>query len=327
MRFPDQFEAAVVVTILAAIVLLQSGCSQGERAGANSSLESNSASNAPTEPTVELSGDQLNAIKIGSVGTYLFSFEKTGIGSIDFENNLYSDASLSTQVFPPSAGTIVKVFVELGDEVQKDQPLYSIENSGTNQTAMIVRSPIAGQITSVNATPGLFVQQSNAPAPCSVADVSQKWLLANVPEADAPLYQIGQPVKVTVASFPGRAFDGKISKIYPTVDLTTHRLTIRAEISDPANELRAGMLAVFSAEVQKPVESVAIPENGVVREGDSTMTAWVTTDRRHFTQKIVKTGLRENGKVQILDGLNTSELVVTDGAIFLDNMLQAPPSD
>ncbi len=122
-------------------------------------------------------------------------------------------------------------------------------------------------------------------------------------------------------------FEGSVSKIYPTVDLNTHRLTIRAEISDPTNELRAGMLADFSVQVQKPVESVAMPANGIVREGDGTMTAWVTTDRKHFTQKIVKTGLRENGEVQILDGLKQGELAVTNGAIFLDNMLQAPPSD
>ena len=55
------------------------------------------------------------------------------------------------------------------------------------------------------------------------------------------------------------------------------------------------------------------------------MTAWVTTDRNHFVQRVVKIGL-QNGKMdQILNGLQTGELVVTDGAIFLDNMLQAPP--
>ena len=219
------------------------------------------------------------------------------------------------------------MFIELGDEVQKDDPLYSIDTSDTNHDELTVRSPMAGQISGVNATPGLLALPSTAPAPCSIADVSTKWLLANVSEAGGPFFKIGQPVKVTVASYPGQVFGGKVSKIYPTVDLTTHRLTIRAEISDPTNELRAGMLADFSVEVQTPVESVAISENGVVREGDGTMTAWVTTDRRHFTQKIVKVGMRQNGEVQILDGLKTGESAVTDGAIFLDNMLQAPPSD
>lgn len=318
-------KSALAVSILGAIGLLQFGCGRGESATPSAPQES--ISSASAEPTVELSDEQLNAIKIRTVETYTFPIVKTGIGSIDFENNLYSDSSLSIQVFPPSAGKIIKVFVELGDEVQKGQALYSLEGSGTNQTELTVQSPISGQITSVNATPGLLAQPSNAPAPCSVADVSTKWLLANVTEGDSPAFQIGQKVMVKVAAFPSENFDGKISKIYPTVDLTTHRLTIRADISDPANELREGMLADFSAQIEKPVKSVAIPANGVVREGDGTMTAWVTTDRRHFMQRIVKTGLREGGEVQILKGLKPGELAVTDGAIFLDNMLQAPPSD
>ena len=64
-----------------------------------------------------------------------------------------------------------------------------------------------------------------------------------------------------------------------------------------------------------------------MREGDGTMTVWVTSDRSNFTQRIVKTGLREDGRVQILQGLQAGETVVTNGAIFLDNLLQAPPSD
>jgi multidrug efflux pump subunit AcrA (membrane-fusion protein) len=313
-----------MASAFAGMILCQSGCSRDENESLNSSQNSTTSSNAAAESAVELSGNQLDAIKIAPVERFPFSVEKNGIGSIDFENNLYSDASLSTPVFPPGGGIIETIFVELGDEVQKGDLLFSMETSGTNLT---VRSPIAGQITSVNATPGLSVSASNAPAPVSVADVSKKWLLANVSEADAPLYRVGQSVKVSVASFPSREFDGNISKIYPTVDATTHRLTIRATISDPANELRAGMLADFSVYVQQPVESVAIPENGVVREGDGTMTAWVTTDKRHFTQRIITTGLRENGRVQILHGLKTGELAVADGAIFLDNMLQTPSGD
>jgi membrane fusion protein, heavy metal efflux system len=323
MKFSVQMKAGFVVAILTATAFLGNGCSRD--ADPNTSQDSNSVSNAPTTTTVELSGDQLNSIKIGPVVTYAFPIEMTGIGSIDFQNNLYSDASLSTQVFPPSAGRVAKVFVELGDEVKKGEPLYSIESS--NHDELIVRSPLAGQVTSVNATPGLMADPANPPAPCAVAEVSKKWLLANVSEADSPLFQVGQHVEAGVAAFPNRVFKGKITKIYPTLDPGTHRMIIRAQISDPMNELRSGMLADFTAEVGKPAKSIALPANGVVREGDGAMTAWVTTDRQHFTQRIVKIGLREDGEVQILSGLKEGELAVTDGAIFLDNMLQAPVDD
>jgi membrane fusion protein, heavy metal efflux system len=193
--------------------------------------------------------------------------------------------------------------------------------------ALVVRSPISGTVTSFNAPPGLLVQPGNLPAPYSVANVTVKWMLANVSETEIPFFHLGQPVQVKVMAYPDRVFQGKVSKIYATVDPNTHRVTIRSEIADPHDELRPGMLANFVIRVQNPVEATAIPANGVVREADGTMTAWVTTDRRRFEQKIITIGLRNDDWVQVLDGLRRGELVVTDNAVFLSNMLSAPPSD
>ena len=193
--------------------------------------------------------------------------------------------------------------------------------------ALVVHSPIAGQITTMNAPPGLFVQPGNLPAPYTVSKITSKWMLAEVPESDFALYHEGQPLEVKVTAFPDKVFRGTISKIYASVDPSTHRITVRSEIADPANQLRPGMLANFMIRVQKPVAATAVPSNGIVREADGTMTAWVTTDRHHFTQRIVKVGLRKNDRVQILDGVQPGELVVSDGAVFLSNMLQAPTAD
>ena len=193
--------------------------------------------------------------------------------------------------------------------------------------ALVVRSPITGKITYKVAQPGFLVQPGNLPAPYSVADVAIKWMLANVSETEIPLFHLGQPVQVKVNAYPDHVFHGKVSKIYETVDPNTHRVTIRSEIADPHDELRPGMLANFVIRVQDPVEATAIPANGVVREADGTMTAWVTTDRRHFEQRTIKTGLRRDDRVQILSGLRRGELVVSDGAVFLSSMLSAPPTD
>ena len=188
-------------------------------------------------------------------------------------------------------------------------------------------SPIAGQITRARGAAGASGAAGQLPAPYTVADLSIKWMLANVPESDSSFFHLGQPVEVKVMAYPGRVFKGKVSKIYASVDPDTHTETIRSEIADPENELRPAMLANFVIEVQRPVVSTAIPANGVVREADGTMTAWVTTDRHHFCKESIQTGLRRDTQVQILDGLQRGELVVTDGAIFLSNMLQAPPTE
>jgi multidrug efflux pump subunit AcrA (membrane-fusion protein) len=322
-------QVAVLIASFAAVgtmasVLLLSACGRGADSTASQDKKA-TANVSQTEPAVELSPSQLSAIKIQPVEGFVFSIEKRGIGSIDFDNKLYFDNTLSIQVFPPREGKIVSTLAELGDEVQKGDPLYSIATA--NETALTVRSPVTGQITSVNAVSGLLVQPGKAPAPYAVADVSIKWMTANVPETDSTAFHIGQAVNVTVMAYPGRTFEGKIVKIYPTIDANTHRVMIRSEVADPKNELRSGMLAEFITRLQDEKESTALPADGVVREADGTMTAWVTSDRHRFVQRIIKIGLREENRVQILEGLQLGELAVSEGAVFLSNMLNAPPSD
>lgn len=130
-----------------------------------------------------------------------------------------------------------------------------------------------------------------------------------------------------MAALPDRAFDARISKIYATVDPNLHTLPVRCAVTDPQDELRPGMLATFTIQVKEPVESVALPMSGLVWNGDGTIAAWVTTDRRHFVQRIVKLGLQKDGRRQIIEGLQPGELAVTDGAVFLSNILYAPPTD
>ena len=79
------------------------------------------------------------------------------------------------------------------------------------------------------------------------------------------------------------------------------------------------MLASFTIETEGPKLSVAVPSDAIVREGDGTMTVWVTTDRRRFERRTVKTGLEQDGWRQILAGLTLGEEVASTGAIFLSN--------
>jgi len=186
---------------------------------------------------------------------------------------------------------------------------------------LVVPSPISGRVTARSAAPGLFVQPGSAPAPYSVADISTMWMLANVAESDVSAINIGQEVKVSLLSYPGKIYEGHISTITSMVDPNSHRMLIRSEIEDPDHQLRSGMFATFVIRTGDPVRSLAVPLPGLVREGDGTMTAWVTTDRRRFIQRTVTVGDRRDGQRQILDGLKPNELVATDGAIFLSNML------
>jgi membrane fusion protein, heavy metal efflux system len=195
-----------------------------------------------------------------------------------------------------------------------------IANRAADPT-LVVPTPITGRVTARNAAPGLFVQPGNAPAPFTVADTDLMWMLAQVPEADSPAFRVGQPLQVTLNAFPGSVFEGKITTIGPSVDPNTRRVFVRSEIKDPQHSLRSGMFANFVIRVGPPTRSPGIPSDGVVREGDGTMTIWVTADRRRFTRRVVKIGGLHEGYRQILEGAQVGELVATEGALFLSNAL------
>ena len=122
-------------------------------------------------------------------------------------------------------------------------------------------------------------------------------------------------------AFPNRTFEGHISTIASAVYPNTHLVLVRSDVEDPKHELRSGMFATFVIRTGQPVRSPAIPLDGVVREGDGTMTAWVTADRRRFTRRTVKVGLARDGYNQILEGVQAGDLVATEGALFLSNAI------
>ncbi len=182
-------------------------------------------------------------------------------------------------------------------------------------------SPFPGRITTRNVSPGLLVQPGSTPAPFTVADISTVWMVANVAEDELPKLQIGQAVSVSVMAYPGRQFQGKITNIGASIDPATHRIPVRTEIRDPHHELRPQMLANFMIRTGISLRGIGIPINGVVREGDGTMTVFVTSDGHRFKRRPVKLGLMQNGLAQIIEGLSPGEKVVADGALFLSNAL------
>jgi membrane fusion protein, heavy metal efflux system len=184
---------------------------------------------------------------------------------------------------------------------------------------LVIKSPIDGYVTTRTASPGLLVQPGNAPPVYTVADLSTMWMFANVVESDAPLLAVGQQVTAHVVALPNKVFDGRILVLGPNVDPSSRRVFVRMAVSDPEHLLRAGMLANFTIHVGESRKAVAVPETAVVREGDGTMTAWVTEDDRRFIRRTLKIGAVQNGYDEILDGLKPGERVVVDGAVFLSN--------
>lgn len=214
-----------------------------------------------------------------------------------------------------AARDAVRIFGKTNDEIDKIVASRKIDGE------LLVASPQRGRVTARNVAPGMLVQPGNAPAPFTVADLSVMWMVASVSEYDLPQLRLGQHVSVAVMAYPGQKFQGKITNIGAALDPNTHRIAVRSEIKDLQHQLRPQMLATYVIRTGEPIHSVAIPVNGVVREGDGTMTVFVTQDGHRFIRRPVKLGLQQGGVNQVLEGLSAGEKIAGDGAIFLSNML------
>jgi cobalt-zinc-cadmium efflux system membrane fusion protein len=149
-------------------------------------------------------------------------------------------------------------------------------------------------------------------------------MLADVPENDFAVIRLGQAITVAVKAYPNRKFDGNIVNIGAAIDPSTRRVTVRSLIADPQHELRAGMFATFRIKIGE-VRSLALPRNGVIREGDGTMSVWVAENSNTVTRRTVTAGLEQGGFVQILDGLKAGEPAATEASLFLSSSILGTP--
>ena len=183
-----------------------------------------------------------------------------------------------------------------------------------------VKSPIHGRVITRNASTGQLIQPGVAPAPMTISDTNSLWMVAQVPESEVPFYKVGQSVIVKVQAYKDKLFPGKIVYVADSVDPSTRRLTLYAQIRDLDRELKPQMLASFNIEITKPEPYPAIPAEALVRENNGTRIAWTTADGKLFKRRVVKIGITQAGLVQVLDGLQAGEMIALNKALFLSNL-------
>ncbi len=149
----------------------------------------------------------------------------------------------------------------------------------------------------------------------------------SVPEQSLDQVEIGQPVRfgVTENDMP---FTGKITGIEPKVDPSTRLVLIRAEISNPDGKLAPGQFVQVRVVLPQEDDVIAIPQTAVVVSlyGDYVYVVRPAEDASGEAadglvarQVFVKTGRRSDGRVEITEGVNTGDLVVTAGQNRLNN--------
>ena len=190
-------------------------------------------------------------------------------------------------------------------------------------------APIAGEIVSVNHIEGEHVEAQGEVYRIVATD--RVWLLADVSEFDlaAVVEDLGLGAVMTLPAWPGRQFDvlgdagGRLINVGRVVDPSSRTITVRYELPNPEGLLRVGMLADVFLETKQATDAIAIPQQAVVME-NGRPTAFVLLGGESFQRRELTLGVRDNGYVEIIDGIETGERVVTKGAYAVKLASQSP---
>jgi len=132
-----------------------------------------------------------------------------------------------------------------------------------------------------------------------------------VPEAQATEVFKGTPAGVQLDAYPGKAFEGKISLVYPDLDTRMRTRTAEVKLGAPV-ALIPGMFARLKLTLQTAAETVAVPGDAVLVLPSGEKVAFVLKDGK-AQRRVVQTGLEAGGKVQVISGIQPGEMVVTAG--------------
>lgn len=176
-------------------------------------------------------------------------------------------------------------------------------------------APVSGVVLERIAMPGMMAETGQTLF--RIADTSRIWVVAEVPESQLDAVADGARATVTVRSLPGRTFTGTVAAIYPEIRTETRTAKVRVELDNQDGALFANMFADVAIEGGKGQPVVTVPDTAVIDTGDRQVVFLDLGDGR-FEPRNVKTGLRGDGRVEIMNGVKAGDRVVVAANFLLD---------
>ncbi len=178
----------------------------------------------------------------------------------------------------------------------------------------VTTAPFSGVLGFRQVSVGAYVSPGQAVA--TLIDDSQMRLEFGVPSIYVSDLKNGLPISATTKDVVGRTFTGTLTSIDNAIDPTTLAVKVRATLPNKDGALRAGTSMTVTLSSQ-PRTSLSIPEISVIAEGSKTFVYVVDSTRQPAV--VAKTeltlGARERGSVEVISGLKSGDLVVTDGVL------------
>ncbi len=201
-------------------------------------------------------------------------------------------------------------------DVAPEQILH-LEETGVVQRTLQVVAPATGLI--MKRLPGL---EGMAVHPgldlLHIADISRLWLNVDVFEEQLWWLQIGSRAEITMAYFPGKAFTARVRFIEPEVSEETRSIRLTLDVANRNHQLRVGMYATVVFEPTAAASAITVPSSAVLRTGERSVVIVVLGEGR-FAPREVALGPEGEGFVQVLEGLDEGDQIVTSAQFLIDS--------
>jgi membrane fusion protein (multidrug efflux system) len=193
------------------------------------------------------------------------------------------------------------------------QAKANMEAARSRMGDRVIRAPFSGVVGLSDVAPGSLINPGTPIV--SLDDVSVMRVDFEVPDRFMPVLRDGLPIMAHPDSYPNMTVAGRIAKLDSRIDEKTRSITARAELPNRDGKLKPGMLMRVSVE-EGVRQAVAAPEAAVLFEADDAFVFVLTKqspDRIVVVRRAVRTGERQNGLVEITEGLNPGEQIVAEG--------------
>ncbi len=168
-------------------------------------------------------------------------------------------------------------------------------------------SPISGVVKEKAASRGEYLQPGKPIV--TIVQVDPLRLRADIPEYAAASVRTGQTMTLTVESFPGRTFTGRVVRIGPSLNEQTRALTVEAEVRNPGNLLRPGMFAKSNLVTANDALALMAPRRAV--QVIAGLNKLFVVENGRVSERIVKLGAVDGDLIEIVEGVKSGEVVAT----------------
>ena len=194
------------------------------------------------------------------------------------------------------------------------EQIDALGKSGNVNSISAVLSSIDGTVVERKIVLGQVVQPSDALF--TVADLSEVWVTAQVPEQEASLLAQGQPMRIEIPALPDQHLEGTLVYIGELVSNDTRTIPARTVLINKDRSIKPGMLATLLIS-GKSTDRPVVPASAVVRE-DGYDHVFVALPDNHYKLTVVKLGPESNGVRPVLSGLEPGTPIVTQQAYHLN---------